>query len=149
MMGFTMPGARPSDLPVRDARVGRQGRIVRRLSAATVALWVATAASASPPTPGQIFVTDQGNHRIVRVNDMTGAGWTTVGGPAAGSGIRQFSAPGGIFVSPRGQIFVADSGNHRVVRINDMGGAGWMAVGTGGGVATHLRVPVGVAVSST
>lgn len=37
-----------------------------------------------------------GNHRIVRIDDMTGAGWTTFG--TLGSGVNQFRAPFGIFV---------------------------------------------------
>ena len=44
----------------------------------------------------QIFVADQINHRIVRINDMTGAGWTTFG--TFGSGVNQFNIPFGIFV---------------------------------------------------
>jgi hypothetical protein len=45
---------------------------------------------------GQIFVADSTNNRIVRINDMTGAGWTTFG--AQGSGPNQFSVTQGIFV---------------------------------------------------
>jgi hypothetical protein len=45
---------------------------------------------------GPIFVVDRDNHRIVRVNDMTGAGWTTFG--SMGSGTNQFHHLSGIFV---------------------------------------------------
>ncbi len=35
---------------------------------------------------GRIYVADLGNHRIVRVDDMTGAGWSTLG--SQGSGVN-------------------------------------------------------------
>jgi len=41
-------------------------------------------------------VADQGNHRIVRVNDTTGAGWVTFG--TNGLRANQFNFPQGIFV---------------------------------------------------
>src|SRR2546427_6118348 len=75
---------------------------------------------------GQIYVADRNNNRIVRMNDMTGAGWTTFG--TLGSGMNQFSSPFGTFVST-GQIFVADTFNNRIVRMNDMTGAGGSELG--------------------
>jgi hypothetical protein len=55
----------------------------------------------SPPwifvtAAGQIYVTDQMNTRIVRMNDMIGAGWVTLG--PFGIGVGQFNVPGGIAV---------------------------------------------------
>ncbi|MDI6773257.1 MAG: hypothetical protein QME77_11825 [bacterium] len=44
-----------------------------------------------PSLPGQIYVADQNNHRVVRFNDMSGAGWVTLG--ALGSGTNQFNNP--------------------------------------------------------
>ena len=46
--------------------------------------------------PGGFYVAGFGNNRIVRVNDMTGAGWTTLG--SLGNGKHAFSSPRGIFV---------------------------------------------------
>jgi len=68
-------------------------------------------------------VTDSSNNRIVRINDLTGAGWTTFG--RKGSGANQFLNPIGIFVDVAGKIYVTDSWNNRIVRINDLTGAGW------------------------
>jgi predicted small lipoprotein YifL len=48
-----------------------------------------------PPAP-KIYVVDAGNNRIVRMDDMTRAGWTTLG--SSGSGINQFANPSDIFV---------------------------------------------------
>jgi hypothetical protein len=44
----------------------------------------------------EVLVGDTRNHRIVRFNDMTGAGWTVFGGQ--GGGANQFNEPFGIFV---------------------------------------------------
>lgn len=72
---------------------------------------------------GRIYVADESNSRIVRVNDMTGAGWTILG--TLGIEVGEFKFPAGIFVDGAGRIYVADTGNERIVRVNNMTGAGW------------------------
>ena len=67
---------------------------------------------------GRIYVTDGGNARIVRINDMSGVGWITFGG--RGSGTNQFLYQNGIFMDAGGRIYVADNENSRIVRINHM-----------------------------
>ncbi len=70
-------------------------------------------AGAQAPAPGAgIFVVDAGNNRIVRMDDMAGAGWTTLG--SGGSGVNQFVSPAGIAVDRAGRIYVVDTGNHRI-----------------------------------
>src|SRR5438552_2735371 len=101
----------------------------------------------SPPRVPKIYVADASNHRIVRMDTMTGAGWTVLGGPSAGSGMNQFSSPTGIFVSA-GQIYVADWNNNRIVRMNDMAGTGWTAFGTLGSGMNQFDGPFGVSVSA-
>src|SRR5271165_4028709 len=44
----------------------------------------------------RIYIADAGNNRIVRIDDMTGANWTTFG--TMGSGVNNFNAPLGIAV---------------------------------------------------
>ena len=66
---------------------------------------------------GQIYIADSHNDRIVRVNDMTGSGWTTLG--TAGTGVNQFREPTGIFVDGAGRIYLADFLADRIVRVND------------------------------
>src|SRR5215471_3696206 len=61
------------------------------------------AASASGP---EIYVTDFNNNRIVRMDDMTGAGWVALG--SLGPGANQLHEPTGIAVDPSGRIVVAD-----------------------------------------
>jgi len=87
-------------------------------------------AGVSVDRAGRIYVADSGNNRIVRMDDMTGAGWTALG--HRGAGVNEFCYPAGIFVDGAGRIYVADECNHRVVRMNDMTGAGWTALGNRG-----------------
>ncbi len=66
------------------------------LSIVLLALLIVGSAGARTPAPSSgIFVADTGNNRIVRIDDMTGAGWTTFG--TRGSGINQFSDPRVLF----------------------------------------------------
>lgn len=78
-------------------------------------------------SPGHLYITDNDNHRIVRIDDtMDGAGWTTFG--SLGSGVNQVNEPHDVRVTA-GRIYILDTGNGRVVRINDMTGAGWTTFG--------------------
>ena len=95
---------------------------------------------------GKIFVTDSNNHRVVRIDDMTGAGWTTFG--SFGDGANQFLGPVGVFTDATGKIFVTDAGNGRVVRIDDMMGTGWTTFGATGGGGGQFRDPNHIFVSS-
>src|SRR5438445_13715360 len=86
----------------------------------------------SPPPVPKIYVADESNNRIVRMDDMTGAGWTPFG--VFGSGPNQFRFPVGIYVGAAGQMVVADAFNRRVVRKDKMTAAGWIGCrGVAGG----------------
>ena len=63
------------------------------------------------PPKRRIYVADSQNHRIVRLDDMTGTGWLTLG--TQGSGDKQFNEPWGPHVDHKGRIYVADYGNNR------------------------------------
>jgi DNA-binding SARP family transcriptional activator len=91
---------------------------------------------------GRIFITDNCNHRIVRVDDMDGRGAVTFG--SQGSGRGQFFGPAGIHVDAKGRILVADSQNHRIVRIDDMDGSGWAAFGEAGSEKGCFGAPNGI-----
>ncbi|HLK56660.1 MAG TPA: S-layer homology domain-containing protein [Chthonomonadaceae bacterium] len=72
----------------------------------------------------RIYVADTTNHRIVRMDNMQGNGWVTLG--TFGTGPLQFRWPVGLFVSMQGQIYVADLEAKRIVRFDDMAGKGWI-----------------------
>ena len=99
---------------------------------------------------GRVYIADIGSgydlRRIIRIDDMSGAGWTPFG--TWGKGVNRFDSPGSVFVDPAGKIYVADTANHRIVRINDMSGAGWTALGTQGSGANQLNLPSGIFVDA-
>jgi sugar lactone lactonase YvrE len=97
--------------------------------------------------PFQIFVSDTGNNRIVRMDDMTGTNWTTFG--SAGNGVDQLSGPEGVFVdlADNNAIYIADTGNNRIVRMDDMTGTNWSTFGTGGSGANQFIAPSGIVVT--
>jgi sugar lactone lactonase YvrE len=89
---------------------------------------------------GHLFIVDQGNHRVRRVNanDRTiktfaGTGVLGFGGDGGPALQAKFNTPAGITIDAQGNIYVGDHGNLRVRR---MGGAA-----TGGGGPTN-RAPV-------
>src|SRR2546426_2894849 len=102
----------------------------------------------SPPPIPAIYVADESNNRIVRMDDMTGAGWTPFG--TFGSGMNQFRFPSGIYVSAAGQIFVTDAFNHRIVRMDSMTGTGWTALGgpPAGTGQNQVNAPFGIFVNA-
>jgi hypothetical protein len=75
------------------------------------------------------YVVDTYNCRIDRIDNMTGANWTTLGGKC-GSGIKQFKNAGDIALDASGRIYVADTGNSRIIRSDDMLGTHWTSFGT-------------------
>lgn len=92
----------------------------------------------------RIYICDSQNNRIVRINDITGAGRVAYG--SLGSGKDKFRFPNAIAVNAAGQIFVSDSDNHRVIRIDNMTGAGWQKIGNSGYGDGQFVRPIGIAV---
>jgi DNA-binding beta-propeller fold protein YncE len=91
---------------------------------------------------GRIYFTYDGEHRIVRVDDMSGVNRVEFG--TEGSGPGQFHYPAGIAVDDRGRIYVADFDNFRVVRIDDMQGTNWVAFGSYGSERGQFINPCGI-----
>src|SRR5437867_1132655 len=81
--------------------------------------------------PLHIYVTDTGNSRIVRIDDMTGKNWTVLDKLNADD--RFHFLNGHIFVDTAGKIYVGDDLNHRIVRMDDMTGKNLTMLGTEGG----------------
>jgi streptogramin lyase len=81
---------------------------------------------------GNVYVSDQGNHRIQKF-DSDGNLLTKWG--SQGSADGQFNRPWGIAVDSRGDIYVADDLNHRVQKFNGDGTflTKWGSPGSGDG----------------
>ncbi|MBI3611550.1 MAG: SMP-30/gluconolactonase/LRE family protein [Nitrospirae bacterium] len=113
---------------------------------------------------GSIFIADQGNHRIRKVDVVTGIirtvagngtqGLTGDGGPAAEA---RLNSPTGIAVDAEGNLYVSDTGNQRVRVVDSSTGLISAFAGTGisgfsgdGGPATRadLANPTSLAFDS-
>lgn len=74
---------------------------------------------------GNLFVADEQNHRIRRIDALTGDIETYAGTGTAGSGgdggpatSAQLSSPSHVALDAEGNIFIADRGNHRIRRVD-------------------------------
>jgi subtilase family serine protease len=130
----------------------------------------ATSASFSAPSGvavdsvGNLFIADDANQRVRRVDAATGVittvagngtqGFSGDGGPATGASL---SSPENVAVDSEGNLFIADLANHRVRRVDAVTGVITTVAGNGtagfsgdGGPATSasLASPSGVAVDS-
>ena len=88
---------------------------------------------------GEIWLSDQANHRIIQLNDQ-GELLGVIGEGAASSGDNGFSAPGGLALDELGNLYVADTGNGVVKQYSPLG-VFLGAIGEG-----HLARPRAVAV---
>jgi hypothetical protein len=81
------------------------------------------------------------------MNDMTGAGWTTLG--TTGTGDKQFGDIDKVVVDGEDRIYVADGalGNDRFVRVYDMTGAGWSTFGSHGQGVNQFSGAAGIHVA--
>src|SRR5438552_6758163 len=92
--------------------------------------------------PGDIYVADRGNNRIVKLSpggDVL-AQWGSLG---AGTG--HFNAPSGIAVDARQRVFVVDSLNNRI-EVFDAGGGYLTRWGLRGTAANEFSQPTAIAV---
>ena len=112
-------------------------------SAVLGALMLSTATLAQGAGP--LYVADTGNHRVVRMNDISGAGWTAL--TQNPSGTDQLTGPYGLAVGPDGKIYITDQ--NRVVRVDDISGAGWVSFGATGSGTNQFNGPNGITVDAT
>lgn len=95
---------------------------------------------------GRIHITGSNRTGLVRIDNMSGAGWISMGAVSAGS--RSFNGSKGVAMDGQGRIYVVDTGNGRVVRVDDMQGNGWVTFGTIGYGVGQFNRPEMVAVDS-
>lgn len=108
------------------------------------------------PTPNEIIIVDihyrphiyitEKKYLIVRVNDLTGSGWTTCGTQFWGN---KFNDPTGIFEDLDGKIYVVDKGFSRISRMDDMTGKNLTVLGApAGNRPADFSHPEGIFVDS-
>ena len=70
---------------------------------------------------GNIYIADQGNHRIRKVSldgtisTVAGTGTPGTGGESGAATLAQLTVPTGVALDSAGNLYIADGGNHRVV----------------------------------
>ncbi|CAF4165324.1 unnamed protein product, partial [Rotaria sordida] len=63
-----------------------------------------------------VYVSDYGNHRVMKWNKGAKEGIVVAGGQGQGNALTQLYDPQGLFVDTLGTIYVADTLNQRVMR---------------------------------
>jgi streptogramin lyase len=113
---------------------------------------------------GNLWIADQNNHRIRKVDAVTGIITTEAGTGGAGfngdngpADAAQLSSPGGVAINAAGDLWIADQNNHRIRRVGAVTGTIITVAGTGGAgfngdniaaTLAQLRDPSGVAVNA-
>lgn len=111
---------------------------------------------------GNIYVADQWNHRVRKINTsgiistIAGTGTAGYGGDGGQAISAQLNAPNGVAVDGSGNIFIADTNNHRIRKVNTSGVISTIAgTGTAGysgdggqGNSAQINTPYAVAVDS-
>jgi sugar lactone lactonase YvrE len=111
---------------------------------------------------GNLYVADDNNHRVRRIDPsgivttLAGTGTAAFSGDGGPARAAELNHPRGVAVDSRGSVFIADSMNHRIRMVDPDGmiatvaGCGRQGFGGDGGPATVARLfePRGVAVNS-
>ncbi|CAF4303436.1 unnamed protein product, partial [Adineta steineri] len=63
---------------------------------------------------GQIYVADQGNHRVMRWCEGNDEAEIVVGGNGNGNQSNQLNGPAGLSFDNEANLYVVDQGNHRI-----------------------------------
>lgn len=109
-------------------------------------------------TAGNVYITDQANHRIRKVSGeiITTFAGSGTGTFANGTGIgASFSSPSGITIDSSGNLYIGDQWNHSIRKITTPGGVVSTIAGTntagyvdGTGAAARFRQPYGLVLDS-
>ena len=100
-----------------------------------------------------LYVSDCGNHRVMRFPPNSSNGTSAViaaGTGSAGSSPALLSSPRGIFVDDTLTLYIADTNNHRIQRWTNNACTGVIVAGTGiaGSGLDQLNTPVAVVVDT-
>ena len=95
---------------------------------------------------GHIYATDSGNHRIQKLDAVTGAVLTIWGSDGSGQG--EFATPWGVAVDVVGNVYVTDRGNSSVQKFTAEGRY-LLSFGVAGSADGEFQSPTGIAVDGS
>ena len=99
--------------------------------------------SATQDAQGRIYIMNSSSG-IVRIDDMTGAGYTKFGPNASGQA-GDFNGAKVLIFDPQGRMLISDTANNRIVRMDDFTGQNWTTYGSGGPGVGQFGAPEGLA----
>ncbi|MCW3096792.1 MAG: repeat containing protein [Chthonomonadaceae bacterium] len=90
---------------------------------------------------------DSEDCRIVRLDDLTGKGWTNFGSKGSKEA-TEFGSVSDVAVDSKRRIYGVDQERNRVVRIDDMSGKGLIAFGKPGKQRGQFNYPCGICIDA-
>jgi sugar lactone lactonase YvrE len=81
---------------------------------------------------GNVYVSDQNNHRVQKWAPGATSGVAVAGGNGSGTATNQLSSPTGVFVDAAGNVYVSDRSNSRVMRWAPSATSGVLVAGGNG-----------------
>lgn len=102
--------------------------------------------SSQPPSMSHIYIGDAANGRIVRFNDMTGAGWSEKTGAEGGGTPFALNNTMDVAFDSQGRMYVCDNDNNRVVRFDSFGSVAQISFGTSGNGVNQFDSPRRIAI---
>lgn len=119
--------AGPSSAPFQQYQQGTVGGVI----------------SVNQDTQGRIYI--NAGSGIIRIDDMSGAGYTKFGPNASGQ-VGDLNGAKIMVFDQQGRMVISDTANNRLVRMDDLTGKNWTTYGTGGQGVGQFAGPEGVAV---
>jgi sugar lactone lactonase YvrE len=167
--GLAQAGFLVEPIPLNELMLGQittlaGGAVFNGDGAPAVVASIASPEQVAVDTAGNVFIADAGNHRIRRIDAVSGLittfagngrpGFTGDGGPAIAA---SFNSPAGIAFDNSGNLFIADTGNSRIRKVNPgnrrietiAGGVIGFSGDNGPATAARLNAPRGLVTDSS
>lgn len=86
-----------------------------------------------------LYVSDCGNHRVLRYANGNATGSIVAGNETAGAELNQLNCPLGIWVDSSSNLFIADLRNHRVMKWAQNATTGILVAGVTGAAGMNIN----------
>ena len=93
---------------------------------------------------GRLYIAAYTAGVIIRINEMSGAGYTTLNVPLG----QSLNPPSGVAVDNQDRIYIVDAIGSKIVRVDNMNGDNWTELGSFGAGTGQFQFPVSIAVDA-